>query len=796
MRILHFSPNKVNPVLFILFVSLLSFSGYSQSSELTVEKIMQDPSWMGTFPSNTKWSEDSKTIYFDYNLEKDESDSIYKIELSQLSNIQKVTPSEERNKISSRGDYNKDRSKKIFVQDGVLMLYSAKDNSNKTILELGESIYNPNFQQNEDFISFELEDNLYLYNLAKGSLKKLTSIKEGKDKSKEDKDLTKKDEWLEQDNLELLGVVLDRKQKEDSSKAYLSKIKKEPFTFYTGKRSVNNLQLSPSGKYATFNLITRAENKNTLVPNYVDASGYTVDLNSRPKVGDDITKVELAIYNFTKDTIYMVDTDALPGITDLPDYVSDYPDKEWEKEERPVMPWGAHFSDNGEKAIVNVRSHDNKDRWITLLDLKTGNLKSLDRQRDEAWINGPGIGHSFSSGTLGWLADNTHIYFQSEETGYSHLYLLNPETGKKTALTSGVFEVFEPMLSKDGKTWFLTTSEVDAGERHFYKMPVMGGKMTQLTSMSGNNQVTLSPDEKHMAILFSSSNKPWELYLKKTETNAPAKQLTKGKSEAFSAYNWRAPKLIEVKAEDGKMVPARLYKPEEAAKNGAAIIFVHGAGYLQNAHNWWSSYFREYMFHNLLTDLGYTVLDMDYRGSAGYGRDWRTAIYRHMGGKDLSDQVDGARYLVEEHGIDEKNIGIYGGSYGGFITLMAMFNESDTFKSGAALRSVTDWAHYNDGYTSNILNTPVEDPIAYKRSSPIYFAEGLKGNLLIAHGMIDTNVHFQDVVRLAQRLIELKKDNWEMAVYPVEGHGFIEPSSWTDEYKRILKLFNDTLLQD
>jgi dipeptidyl aminopeptidase/acylaminoacyl peptidase len=111
----------------------------------------------------------------------------------------------------------------------------------------------------------------------------------------------------------------------------------------------------------------------------------------------------------------------------------------------------------------------------------------------------------------------------------------------------------------------------------------------------------------------------------------------------------------------------------------------------------------------------------------------------------------------------------------------------------AALRSVTDWAHYNHGYTANILNEPANDEIAYKRSSPIYFANGLKGNLLMAHGMVDVNVHFQDIVRLSQRLIELKKENWELAVYPVEDHAFSEPSSWTDEYKRILKLFEKTL---
>jgi dipeptidyl aminopeptidase/acylaminoacyl peptidase len=199
------------------------------------------------------------------------------------------------------------------------------------------------------------------------------------------------------------------------------------------------------------------------------------------------------------------------------------------------------------------------------------------------------------------------------------------------------------------------------------------------------------------------------------------------------------------------------------------------------------------MFHNLLADKGYTVMDIDYRGSAGYGRDWRTSIYRYMGGKDLSDQVDGAGFLVEKYKVNPANIGIYGGSYGGFITLMALFKEGNVFKSGAALRSVTDWAHYNHGYTSNILNIPTLDPIAYQRSSPIYFAEGLKGNLLMLHGMVDVNVHFQDIVRLSQRLIELKKERWELAVFPMEDHGFVETSSWLDEYRRILNLFENTI---
>lgn len=750
----------------LLLLFLVFQSGFSQQSELSVEKIMQDPQWMGTFPSDVQWGEDSKTIYFKYNLQQDPADSLYKISLSNLNKIEKVPFSEEKI-IPGRGDYNDAGTQKIYVEDGALKLYTLKGNSSRQLLNLVDRIGDPHFMEDENLISFTLGDNLFLFNLSSGSIEQVTNIKSGNDDEKEP-EFSDKDAWLQKENLGLLDVVRERKDNKKAQEAYRNKTNANDFTFYAGKRSVSNLQLSPDGRYATFSLITRNEDKRTDVPDYTDASGYTVNLPARSKVGDDPVKIEMAIFDLQRDTVYMANTDNLPGIKDLPDYIKDYPDKEWEEKVREVIPSGPYFSDNGKKAVVNVRSQDNKDRWIALLDLQTGKLKNLDRQRDEAWIAGPGIGWSFSGGNLGWLPDDQHIYFQSEETGYSHLYLLDVNSGNKKALTKGEFEVFDPFLSKDKKNWFLTTSEVHPGERHFYKMPLMGGKMDKLTQMTGNNEVKLSPDEKHMAIVYSSSNTPWELYYKKTETNGEAEKLTSGQSEDFKSYNWREPELVKFEAEDGAMVPARLYKPTEEANNGAAVIFVHGAGYLQNAHKWWSSYFREYMFHNLLTDLGYTVLDIDYRGSAGYGRDWRTGIYRHMGGKDLSDQVDGAEYLVAEHLVDPEKLGIYGGSYGGFITLMALFNEPDTFESGAALRSVTDWAHYNDGYTSNILNTPTEDPIAYKRSSPIYFAEGLEGNLLIAHGMLDVNVHFQDVVRLAQRLVELEKDNWEMAVYPVE----------------------------
>lgn len=783
--------------LLFTFIFLASLSLSAQTSTLSVEKIMQDPKWMGTFPTNIKWDDHSTFIYFNYNKDNDPADSLYRIAIKNPSKIEKVAWQKEKQLIPFNGNYTKDKSLKIYTKENTLLLYNLLTKQEKTLLELPNRISNPIFLANENHIAFQFNNNAYIYALDTGSLKQITNIQSGKKKTEKEKKTSIKNTWLKEDNLKLLQVVNEREEKDKNTTKYQEMTKgKDPFEFYLDDQSMTNLQVSPDENFVTFNLVSWGNADRTIVPDYIDASGYTVDLNTRTKVGDSKAQVELAIYNLKKDTVYMVKTENLPGIKDLPEYTKDYPEKEWERSEREVFLSRVYFSENGTHAIVNVRSKDNKDRWIAKLDIETGDLEALDRQRDEAWVAGPGIGWSMGGGTMGWLPDNKHFYFQSEATGFSHLYIVNILNGKKKALTSGNFEVFNPFISKNKKHWFLTTSEVGPGERHFYKMPLMGGKMKKLTQLTGNNEVSLSPDEKHMAIRHSYSNQPWELYYKPTIENEKETSLTNGQTEEFKSYKWRDPKIVHFTASDDVKVPARLYTPSAEANNGAAVIFVHGAGYLQNVHKWWSLYFREYMFHNLLTDLGYTVLDIDYRGSAGYGRDWRTAIYRHMGGKDLSDQVDGAKYLTEELGVDPERIGIYGGSYGGFITLMALFNEPETFKSGAALRSVTDWAHYNHGYTSNILNEPFNDPIAYRRSSPIYFAEGLEGHLLIAHGMVDINVHFQDVVRLTQRLIELEKNNWEMAIYPAEDHGFVEPSSWTDEYKRILKLFNNTLLQE
>jgi len=784
----------------LLFIPLALFAQIQKNNQspLTIGQIMQEPDkWVGSLPENIYWGEQGENIYFDWNPEQDTLSSLYRYSLKD-EKIEKVSVEEKKKLPERRGSYNDDKTKKVYTRNGNLFLYDVKKETQRQLTNWLERASSPQFALNESHISFMKNNNLFLLNLETGAIRQVTNFVQDKDKP--ERESQGQAAWLGNQQMELFDVLKKRKAMQEARENRReAEQPRQPEKIYLGKNRLSGASLSPTGNFVVYTAYKSPEGtKNTSVTQWITESGYTEEDNARPKVGSPETKTEMGIFDVKRNKTIEIETSAIPGLKDLPDYISDYPDRmpkdSSEIKEREFNLLGPVWNETEDLAAVVAMSLDNKDRWIMLLDPGNGEMELLDRQRDEAWIAGPGIGgYSISPGEIGWMPDGQSVWFHSEESGYSHLYVVNIETKEKKALTSGEFEVSNAFISKNKKHFYFTANKVHPGVKHFYRMPVEGGEMTQITSMEGNNEVSLSPDEKMLAIRYSYANQPWELYLQKNKAGAGAKRITHSTTEGFENYDWRVPEYITFEAEDGADVHARLYRPENPQNNGPAVIFVHGAGYLQNAHKWWSSYFREYMFHNLLVDNSYTVLDIDYRGSAGYGRDWRTGIYRHMGGKDLSDQVDGAKILVEKYNVSPDKIGIYGGSYGGFITLMALFTEPDVFAAGAALRSVTDWAHYNHGYTSNILNTPVEDSIAYARSSPIYFAEGLQGALLMCHGMVDDNVQFQDIVRLSQRLIELDKENWELAVYPVEPHGFREPSSWTDEYKRIYKLFEENL---
>ncbi|MBS1599188.1 MAG: S9 family peptidase [Bacteroidetes bacterium] len=782
--------------LFFLPVLLISVAyGQTQQGSLTVEKIMQDPKWIGTSPSDPHWNYNNQSVFFKWNPGKNISDSSYQFTINGKSPVKMTFENSQVANAVDAGTYDNAKNKIAYIYKGDVYLLTTSLNKTQRITHTADEKSNAGFSDRDKWVTYQSGNDLFAWDIADGSTQQLTQFIDT-DSPKAAKP-NQQEQWLIDQQLRTSEIIRQRKNKKDKHQAYLKMVNSSDTIkkIYIGKNRVNNLQISPDGRFITYNLAEpRSDVKNTSVPNYITESGFTSDLPSRPNVGVSNEKSTLYIFDRVRDTVIKVSTDSIPGITDLPDYAKDYPGKFDSKKSMPrdVIVIALSWNEESTIPVVDIRSLDNKDRWLMQLNPVNGNLVLMDHQHDNAWIGGPGIGW-LDNGKIGWI-NNRSFFFQSEATGYSHLYSYDFTTKTKRAITQGNYEIQEATISHDKKYFYILTNETHPGKQHFYRIKTDGSGKEKITSMEGGYEVSISPDEKYIAYRYSTQTKPWELYI---QENAPGKnpiQVTQlAASDEWKSYPWRDTKIFTFKARDGKDVYARIYEPAAGKKNNAAVIFVHGAGYLQNIAYKWSYYFRESMFNNLLADKGYTVLDIDYRASAGYGRDWRTGIYRHMGGKDLDDEVDAAKWLVSQQGIDEKRIGMYGGSYGGFMSLMAMFTQPDVFKAAAALRPVTDWSHYNDGYTSAILNYPYNDSIAYQRSSPINFAEGLKNHLLICHGMVDVNVHFQDAVRLSQRLIELGKNDWELAVFPVEDHGFVEPSSWTDEYKRILKLFETNL---
>lgn len=767
----------------LVLASLLAASSLQAQQpafDLSVRNIMRGPELYGREPGQVRFTADGQWIYFRWL----EPGARWNAELEPFRVAARAGATPERvteahmdsvAPMLASGPRSRDGRTELLAAGGDLYVRTRGTGRTATLAHrrLTQTLANetnPRFSLDERSVYFVRDNNVFAFELATGLTRQLTDIRSGTAPRDAERPTGQRGALAEQQRL-LLEVIRDELAADSVQAAARREraARQLPVVWIPQAERISGVSISPDGRSALISTFTPAKDpKPSDVPDYVNPDGYARMIPGRTKVGDAQATQKVGHLDLATGKVTWLklspDSSAVGGAQ--------------------VGDW----SDDGKHALLFVTSADFKHRWLWSVASAGGALQMVDQLRDEAWVNGPCFG------CIGWTPAGK-AWFVSEESGYSHLYAANADGSGKQALTSGAWEVLQVERSSDNVHFELVTSEPSPFTKQAYRMAMTGGVRTRLTTGDGGHVPVLSPvDANVMATVYSTPNTPPELFLARAG-QAQMAQLTTSTTAEFRSYAWKVPPIVMLDGEDGTKVPARLYDPKAFGKpsNGAAVIFVHGAGYLHNVHNWWSTYSREYMFHHLLAEQGYTILDIDYRGSAGYGRDWRTAIYRWMGGKDLDDQVSGSKYLTAQFGIQPERIGLYGGSYGGFMTMMALFTKPQYFGAGAALRSVTDWASYNHGYTGRILNLPQNDTLSYRRSSPIFLAEGLQDPLLIAHGMVDTNVQFQDVVQLSQRLIELGKTDWEMAVYPVEDHGFVRPSSWTDEYRRILELFDRTI---
>ncbi len=817
-------------VVFLLLLTAFATASFA-APPVTLEQIMAHPDWISRPPEDPYWGDDDRAAYYQRKQLGKEQLDLWRVDVD--GGEPTLVPLAQRGVADAPGQVSRDRRWKIWSREGDLFLKDLQSGTVRQITRTNAEETDPTFLFGDKRIWYQRGDAIFVYDIASGLTSQPAELLLEDDPADKDDD-----DFLHKQQSRLFDILRDKKRKEEEEReadraARAADPTRAPLPWHLGDDvQIEHTSLSPTGRHMLVATLPKEvdEGKKTVMPEWITESGYVNPKEVRSKVGTG-KPVSPTIWLLDLDSHqkHEIDLAGLPGIMDDPlkairekqeakeekdktdgtagkgekdktdeksaDCKGDCEDECDKKcgSERAVQLTQVTWSRDGRHLALQLRAYDNKDRWLATLDPAApadpeGNRTLVNRHRltDPAWIN-------WDYNDMGWLEDNATLWLLSEESGWSQLHLVGLDGRPARALTSGKFEVSAPVLDHDGRFLYYTANAEHPGRYDVWRVEVATGRKEQLTRLGGLTEYQLSPRESRLLLLNSQITRPFELFVQDNRPGAEARRLTQTVTAEFQAQEWSMPEIVPVPSTHG--VPAiwsRIYVPEgfdpARGEKYPAVMFVHGAGYLQNVHFGWSHYFREFLFHTYLTQHGYVVIDMDFRASAGYGRDWRTAIYRQMGIPELEDMEDGVAWLIQNRHVDPKRIGVYGGSYGGFMALMALFRQPDLFAAGAALRPVTDWSHYNHEYTANILNTPEDDPEAYHRSSPIEYAAGLTKPLLLCHGMVDDNVHFEDTVLLVQRLIELKKQNFETAVYPVEPHGFQEPTSWLDEYRRVFKL--------
>jgi dipeptidyl aminopeptidase/acylaminoacyl peptidase len=791
-------PNRIlGIVALVAGVTLVAGAPTRAARRLTIEHLARDwNEWAGMAPRAIRWSPDGSRLYFEWNPEKAEVSPIYSVSTTGGAPVKigveqelLVPPPQPGRGSSDSGPatgvvYNRAGTLVAWEKERDVFLLDLASSKLRRITNTEAVESNVRFSADQGDITYESANNLYAYSLADGQTIQLTNFKTGKDPASKAgySDIQK---YVETQEGELFDVLkkADETQRRQAATAARARGPRPPAFYITDTQSIIELRLAPDERRVTFTLMDHARRNRTRsaeMPKYVTRSGF-VETDKQAGLGkatDMVTDFALGILDLGDGSVKWVDSEAFAGKRGV----------NW----NPVT-----FSEDGQRAFVWAGARDHHDIWLTSIDVATAAARVLFNDHDDAWVRGYRTGR-FQRGdgqVSGFMPDNRSIYFLSEKDGWFHLYTVGDD-GTVRQLTKGLFELTKPAISRDQTRWYFLSNEAGLGERQLYTMPLAGGARTRLTTRDGWwDNYYVSPDEKQIALEYSSPDAPIELFVMENRAGAAPRAITTSTTAEFREIQWATPEYVRFQDKGGWTVHGELFKPTRPHPARPAIIHVHGTGWTEGVTHQFSSYFPEnrpeFQFY---ADNGYTVLNVDYKASRGYGRESRVSIYRHMGKPEIDSLLAAVDFLVTKQGVNPRNIGIYGHSYGGFVTLMALLTQPGVFAAGAAHAAPTDFAHTAlAAFTTRMLDVPWRETEAYQSSSPIYLADRLQDRLLMLNGMEDGPVPFQEAIRFAQRLIELKKTGWELATYPVEGHVLRQESSRLDLQRRRFALFESVL---
>jgi len=421
---------------------------------------------------------------------------------------------------------------------------------------------------------------------------------------------------------------------------------------------------------------------------------------------------------------------------------------------------------------------------LLFADAATGEVRETLNESKSTWININYMKHYYKK------ADK--FLWASDRDGNTHLYLFKTDGTLQRQLTKGPWEVtaLNDVDEKRGHVYF-TALEKSFLERHLYRVGDNGKGLRRVTKREGTHSVTFSPDHKYYIDRFSNAKTPWVISVHNGEGKMLF-TLHDSREADITDYELPETEFFTITSHEGLEFQCSMIRPPhfDPGEKYPVLIYTYGGPHAQVVRDMWTG--SRFLWHAFMAQNGYIIFSLDNRGSFGKGPAWEDPILKNMGNLELADQISGVEYLKSLAYVDPTRIGIWGWSYGGYMTALAMFKAPGVFAAGASVAPVVDWRLYDTIYTERYMKRPEDNEEGYEDGSPVNFVDGLEGPFLLVHGSADDNVHMQNSMQLVDELIDNGKD-FELMIYPGKFHGISGSNARIHLYKRLTKFFEQNL---